>query len=79
MHETCFIIIHDPGMRPGPESNRGPLDFEDECSTSKLTLLLELRPRPSPVHIAAQTACDHVLLVHAGPAAHTACGTSQVY
>ena len=26
MHETCLIIIHDPGMRPGPESNRGPLD-----------------------------------------------------
>ena len=24
MHETCLIIIHDPGMRPGPESNRGP-------------------------------------------------------
>ena len=21
MHETCLIIIHDPGMRPGPESN----------------------------------------------------------
>ena len=19
MHETCLIIIHDPGMRPGPE------------------------------------------------------------
>ena len=26
MHETCIIIIHNPGMRPGPESNRGPLD-----------------------------------------------------
>ena len=26
MHETCLIIIHDPGMRPGPESNQGPLD-----------------------------------------------------
>ena len=26
MHETCLIIIHEPGMRPGPESNRGPLD-----------------------------------------------------
>ena len=26
MHETCLIIIHDPGMRPGPQSNRGPLD-----------------------------------------------------
>ena len=26
MHETCLIIILDPGMRPGPESNRGPLD-----------------------------------------------------
>ena len=26
MHETYLIIIHDPGMRPGPESNRGPLD-----------------------------------------------------
>ena len=24
--ETCLIIIHDPGMRPAPESNRGPLD-----------------------------------------------------
>ena len=21
MHETCLIIIHDPGMRPGPESD----------------------------------------------------------
>ena len=21
MHETCLIIIHDPGMRTGPESN----------------------------------------------------------
>ena len=26
MHETSLIIIHDPGMRPGPESNRGPWD-----------------------------------------------------
>ena len=26
MHETCLIIIHDPGMRLGPESNRGPMD-----------------------------------------------------
>ena len=26
MHATCLIIIHDPGMRPGLESNRGPLD-----------------------------------------------------
>ena len=25
-HETSLIIIHGPGMRPGPESNRGPLD-----------------------------------------------------
>ena len=23
MHETCLIIIHDPGLRPGLESNRG--------------------------------------------------------
>ena len=21
MHETCLVIIHDPCMRPGPESN----------------------------------------------------------
>ena len=21
MHETCFMIIHDPGMRPGPEGS----------------------------------------------------------
>ena len=27
MHETCLIIIHDPGIRPGPESDRGPLDY----------------------------------------------------
>ena len=26
MHETCLIIIHDPGMRAGPELNPGPLD-----------------------------------------------------
>ena len=26
MLETCLIIIHDPGMRPGQESNQGPLD-----------------------------------------------------
>ena len=26
MHFTCLIIIHDPGMRPDQESNRGPLD-----------------------------------------------------
>ena len=26
MHGTCLIIIHDPSMRSGPESNRGPLD-----------------------------------------------------
>ena len=25
MHETCLIIIHDPGMTPGLESNQGPL------------------------------------------------------
>ena len=37
MHETCLIIIHDPGRRPGPESNRG---LADKCSTTELTLLL---------------------------------------
>ena len=26
MHYTCLIIIHDPDLRPGPESNQGPLD-----------------------------------------------------
>ena len=26
MHETCLIIIHDPGIELGPESNQGPLD-----------------------------------------------------
>ena len=26
MHETCHIIIHDPGMKPGPKSNRGVSD-----------------------------------------------------
>ena len=26
MHEICLIIIHDPGMRPGPESNGRPLN-----------------------------------------------------
>ena len=26
MHYTCIIIIHDSGMRPGPELNRGHLD-----------------------------------------------------
>ena len=26
MHEKCLIIIHDPGVRSGPESNQGPLD-----------------------------------------------------
>ena len=34
MNETC-LIIHDPSMRPGPESNRGPLD---EYSTTELTI-----------------------------------------
>ena len=24
--EECLIIIHDPGMQLGPESNREPLD-----------------------------------------------------
>ena len=38
MHETCLIIIHDPGMRPGSES--GTFGLADECSTTKLTLLL---------------------------------------
>ena len=26
--KTCLIIIHDPSMRPGPESNRGPLELQ---------------------------------------------------
>ena len=26
MHETCLIIIHDPGMRPGPGSQQESLD-----------------------------------------------------
>ena len=26
MYFTCLIIIRDPGMRPVPESNLGPLD-----------------------------------------------------
>ena len=37
MHATCLIIIHDPGMRPGPGSNGGRAD---ECSTAEPTLLL---------------------------------------
>ena len=28
MHFTCLIIIHDPGMRQGLESNLGPLDWQ---------------------------------------------------
>ena len=38
MHETCLIIIHDPGMRPGPGFEPGTFGLEDECSTNELTL-----------------------------------------
>ena len=41
MHETCLIIIHDPGMRPGLESNQGTFGLADECSTTELTLLVK--------------------------------------
>ena len=36
--DHCLIIVHDPGMRPGPELNRGTLGLVDECSTTELTL-----------------------------------------
>ena len=39
MHSTCLTIIHDPGMTPGQELNRGPLKLVDECSITELTLL----------------------------------------
>ena len=39
MHETCLIIIHPAGMRPGPEP--GTFGLADECSTIELTLLLK--------------------------------------
>ena len=39
-HETCLIIILNPGMRLGLESNRGPFGLADECSTTELTLPL---------------------------------------
>ena len=39
MHETCFIIINDPGIRPGPESKPGTFGLADECFTAELSLL----------------------------------------
>ena len=39
MHYTCLIIIHDPGMRQGPELET--FGLADECSTTELTLLLK--------------------------------------
>ena len=41
MHYTCIIIIHDPGMRPGPESNRGPLLILLEKYYNALCFLLK--------------------------------------
>ena len=36
MHETCLIIINDPGMRPGPESHlfQRPHSNFDSCPPS---------------------------------------------
>ena len=31
MHETCLIIIHDPGMRPVPESKDSAKVHCDRC------------------------------------------------
>ena len=39
MHDTCLIIIHDPGMRPIP-GEPGTFGLADECSTTELTLLI---------------------------------------
>ena len=52
MHEICLVIIHDPGVRQGPELNRG---LADNCSPTELTLLLScsflrLSPSPSSLH-----------------------------
>ena len=33
MHETCLIIIHETGMRPGPGIEPGTFGLTDECST----------------------------------------------
>ena len=45
MHETCLIIIHDPGIEPGT------FGLADECSTTELTLLL-MRVSIWPIRIA---------------------------
>ena len=38
MHETCLIIIYDPGIRLGPGIEPGTFGLADECSTIELTL-----------------------------------------
>ena len=40
MHETCLIIIHEPGMRPSPGIEPGTFVLVDGCSTTELTILL---------------------------------------
>ena len=37
MHETCLIISHDPGMRPGPGIELGTFGSADKCSTTELS------------------------------------------
>ena len=39
MHETCFIIIHDPGMGSGRNRTGDFFLLADECSTTELPLL----------------------------------------
>ena len=46
MHETCLIIIHDSGIRPGPESNKSNPFFR----TLKLRLHLEEHLRTLCMH-----------------------------
>ena len=59
MHETCLIIIHDPGMRQGPESYRG---LADECSTTGLTLLLSDQSMSIPVSLCRSHGTNVALL-----------------
>ena len=66
MHEPCLIIIHDPGMRLGPESNRGLFGLADECSTTELTL--------SPKYIGYTYLTKEIALPAVSDAAVEGCG-----
>ena len=62
MHETCLIIIHDPGTRPGLESNLGAHSLDQVVPPDPIPVepcLRLLSERRSAAGTCMQMPCDY--------------------